>query len=248
MIMLLFCCSTVVSPSFSLSRSRLCPGCQTTKRLIYSRFTDGDTLGSFRRGNVEHVLLNSVTGEAAPAGQGAQRALGEPCLLTKETEHLGCYSSFSPCLPSCSDSPHNPHFHYFPSPFGCTFLLFNKTVQSLYNRGFIMSYFPHSYNPFKHATSSQPILSDIHPATQSAYQSELLWVIVRSRGEPQYESMATRPVKCLCWLTMQRGEKRLCPFSERKLSEIPSFPKIPCFLYFLSMQNYNSVIILAGLH
>lgn len=37
---------------------------------------------------MEHVLLNSVTGEAAVAGQRADWVLGEPSSLTKDTEHV----------------------------------------------------------------------------------------------------------------------------------------------------------------
>lgn len=103
-----FCSRPPWFPSFSLSPSRLCRGCQTTKRLIYSQHTDGDTLGSFRRGNVEHVLPNSVTGEAALAGQGADRVLGEPCSLTKDMEHVALdFTAFLPPAslnPSCASS------------------------------------------------------------------------------------------------------------------------------------------------
>lgn len=60
-------------------------------------------MGSLRRGNVEHVLQNSVTGEAALAGQGAERVLGEPCSLTKGMEHV--VWDFTPFFPLDSSFP-----------------------------------------------------------------------------------------------------------------------------------------------
>lgn len=88
------------------------------------------------------------------------------------------FTSFSCRLSFCSDSCHNPHILtisilFSPSLDACSTV--NKAAWSLFNRGFIMSYFPRSYNPFKQAASSQPVmsasLSDTHPASQSAYQS-----------------------------------------------------------------------------
>lgn len=126
----------------------------------------------FRRGNVEHVLRNSVTGEAALAGQGAERVLGEPCSLTKDMEHV--VWDFTPFF--CFII-HIFIFtlHYFLPPVISLFSwmhtsTINKTAWSLFSREFIMSYFPIHIIPLNmlQAVSQSFLptsLTDIHPAT-----------------------------------------------------------------------------------
>lgn len=144
-------------------------------------------MGSFRQGNVEHVLLNSVTREAALAGQGAERALGEPCSLTKtRNKWLGFYSFFffhflassfpfsyhvslfvlthviihtficHICHPSLIPNYQSPLFFF--SFCGCIFQLLINHMEFV-QQGIHNELFPHSYNPFKHATSSKPVIS-----------------------------------------------------------------------------------------
>lgn len=137
-------------------------------------------MGSFRRGDVKHVLLSSVTGEAALAGQGAERTRGEPSSLTKAESMLGIFSFY----PNLAVPPisYNPHFAFHPSlrpinqpPLSSSSFLFmpistfNKTAWSLFSREFIMSYFSINIIPLNMLQAiSQSLLpaslSDIHPA------------------------------------------------------------------------------------
>lgn len=70
-------------------------------------------MGSFRWVDVKHVLLSSVTGEAALAGQGAERTRGEPSSLTKAESMLGIFFFY----PNLAVPPisYNPHFAFHPS-------------------------------------------------------------------------------------------------------------------------------------
>lgn len=140
---------------------------------------------------MEHVVLNSVTGEPVR---------GEPC-------SPGVWIS-PPSLPPSSSASSLPPFlavcllvlthvtiltsSLFPFcslPPWMLVSTVNKAAWSLFNRGFIMSYFPRSYNPFKQAASSQPVMSASLPACQTLIQplsqpisQELLWVMARSRA------------------------------------------------------------------
>lgn len=165
------------------------------------------------------------------------------------------FTSFSCRLSFCSDSCHNPHILtisilFSPSLDACSTV--NKAAWSLFNRGFIMSYFPRSYNPFKQAASSQPVMSASLPACQTLIQplsqpisQELLWVMARSRAFVWFHGNRA----CKMFMLVNRAvEKRVESVQSNTLSKIPSFPKSPCFHSCLSAQDYNwihSVIILA---
>lgn len=68
----------------------------------------------------------------------------------------------------------------------------NKTTWSLFNGEFIMSYFPHSYNPFKHATSRQPVVSASRLVRYSS--SHLVSLSVRvAMGNSEEPSLSMAP-------------------------------------------------------
>lgn len=98
---------------------------------------------------MEHVLPNSVTGEAAVAGLGADWVLGEPCSLTKDMEHVtldfrSLFLSFSSYSQQTSCSHFSPIYHdCLPS---CWISLppwrhFIKPHVFCFSREFIMSCF-----------------------------------------------------------------------------------------------------------
>lgn len=61
-------------------------------------------------GNVEHVLVNNVIGEAMLATQRAKWILGEPCSLTKSPEHV-----VWDFIPAFFHLLHSPSFdHHLP--------------------------------------------------------------------------------------------------------------------------------------
>lgn len=166
------------------------------KESILPSVTDGNTLVSFWRGSVEHVLLNGVTREAAVAGQREQAGCWESPAHSQKTQTMWPWIFFPTYFSLISPFSILPlgRIDLLRSPFVlnvCRISLPCRSHLSTINKATWSFFFLqeihnelclHSYNPFKHAAGRQWLvpagMSDNHPATWRVYHSLLPWIIV----------------------------------------------------------------------